>query len=288
MSSHPPYLVQRVFVAATWAWEREREFSTTNRNKGCLKGLKNMASCNTRRTLLGFADEYMTSDKDGYFTNKIGGLPVSYINPYLLHYSLFFSWNFQDWMNPSEADMPNPTCDLCNSELTLVCQMSAPLSVCPNHHRSLYLFGCPQPPCWNMQDSWICLRSQLPHKEQTPPEGNQANNSLLDMKVTDWLGEAEDWGEDDADDDPNGNYGLVIAPIDAQKDEVEQNCISFSLLTVSPDREETTGVAVAVEPALPALAEIEMEDVDCGPVSLDMPQIRNISTISQPFPRKSF
>ena len=30
-----------------------------------------------KRTLLGFADEYMTSSRDEYYTNKIGGLPVS-------------------------------------------------------------------------------------------------------------------------------------------------------------------------------------------------------------------
>merc|ERR1719219_1827294 len=132
-----------------------------------------MAYGNSKRTLLGFADEYMSSDTGDCYTNKIGGLP--------------------DWCH-TDPDQSNPTCDHCSSQLSLVCQISAPLSSSPTYQRSLYLFGCLQPPCWNRQDSWTCLRSQTSLQAQ---DQAQADLKTDQVKVTDWLGEADDWGEEE-------------------------------------------------------------------------------------------
>ena len=88
-----------------------------------------------------------------------------------------------------------------------MCQISAPLS---GQQRILYLFGCLQPPCWNRQDSWTCLRSQT--TDQAPLTSDEKPNSdLKGNKVTDWLGEADDWGDEEVEEqeDPNGNFGVV-------------------------------------------------------------------------------
>merc|ERR1719347_2178817 len=116
----------------------------------------------------------MTSDRDEFYTNKVGGSP--------------------DWVNSSDAGMSNPTCDLCTSDLVLVCQIYAPLSVCPGQHRTLYLFACLQPPCWNKPQSWTCLRSQGP--DESKIRVDEKLNTNPERKVTDWLGEADDWGDD--------------------------------------------------------------------------------------------
>ena len=86
-----------------------------------------------------------------------------------------------------------------------MCQISAPVSSSPQYQRTLYLFGCLQPPCWNRPDSWTCLRAQVLHQDQEDQATNTGPGQ--DTKVTDWLGEADDWGEDE-EEEPNGNFGL--------------------------------------------------------------------------------
>ena len=95
-----------------------------------------MASGGVKSVLLGFVDDYMTSDSDNYYTNKIGGTP--------------------DW--PDEGGHPPPKCEYCEQNLVLVSQIYAPLSSQIGYHRTLYLFSCLQPPCWNKSGSWVCLR----------------------------------------------------------------------------------------------------------------------------------
>jgi len=82
-----------------------------------------------------------------------------------------------------------------------VSQVYAPLSSSA-YHRTLHLFACPQPPCWNQQASWRCFRSQLKEPEQVDSE----KPTEIQGKVTDWLGDADDWGEEEEETgDPNGN-----------------------------------------------------------------------------------
>ena len=57
--------------------------------------------------LLGFVDDYTASDKDNFYTNKVGGSP--------------------DWPGECE-DHPNPPCGVCGQDLVLVSQVFAPLS----------------------------------------------------------------------------------------------------------------------------------------------------------------
>ena len=99
-----------------------------------------------------------------------------------------------------------------------MCQISAPVSCSPAYQRSLYLFGCLQPPCWNRQDSWACLRSQTPHQAQ--PQSDQGINTdhAQDNKVTDWLGEADDWGDGALEEEEDSNGNEVKADSQFQSD----------------------------------------------------------------------
>jgi hypothetical protein len=57
--------------------------------------------------LLGYADEYMDSNKDTFTTNKLGGEA--------------------DWTRPSDTLLPSTACGLCGASQPLVCQIYAPL-----------------------------------------------------------------------------------------------------------------------------------------------------------------
>ena len=56
-----------------------------------------------------------------------------------------------------------------------------------------------QPPCWSQPGSWICLRSQA--LAAGVEAGAQKEEVKQEAKATDWLGDADDWGEEET----NGN-----------------------------------------------------------------------------------
>lgn len=100
-------------------------------------------------------------------------------------------------------------CTLCQASCPLICQIYAPLEN-SLYHRTLYIFACIQPACWNQCQSWKCFRGQL-----------RANDDLVKSPqepadTFDWSDEDDDdWGvEDNAvklenlaleEEDPNGN-----------------------------------------------------------------------------------
>ena len=46
------------------------------------------------------------------------------------------------------------TCALCGEKCSLVCQIYAPLEPY-NFHRTLYVFACLTPTCWNQSDRYV-------------------------------------------------------------------------------------------------------------------------------------
>jgi len=138
-----------------------------------------------RPVLLGFADELMETDREHFTTSKIGGFP--------------------DWCTAAQ-DPPVPLCGECGSELLLVTQIYAPLSS-SLYHRTLYIFGCVQTICWNKSSSWACLRSQVLDKTEAKVESKE--QPVVSMAATDWLGDADDWGDDPNDNDNNGNFSSI-------------------------------------------------------------------------------
>lgn len=143
-----------------------------------------MAGGGGGKVLLGFQDEMMASDTDHFTTSKIGGRP--------------------DWCLGSSA---LPQCGVCGSDLLLVTQIYAPLSSSP-YHRTLYVFGCIQPPCWNISESWACYRSQCMDtggKCVAEAAGGAPQVTKAVTNVTDWMEDADDWGDDNGNDSGNGN-----------------------------------------------------------------------------------
>ena len=101
---------------------------------------------------------------------------------------------FQDWIC-SDIPLSELACQLCHTTIQLICQIYAPLENSP-YHRTLYVFACIQPPCWNDSKSWKCFRGQFKASEtlQPPKEETQQPAFTLDWGVD------SDWGDDDDDD----------------------------------------------------------------------------------------
>ncbi|XP_047113634.1 programmed cell death protein 2-like [Schistocerca piceifrons] len=142
------------------------------------------------RVLLGFEDEIITEKHKSFVnftTNKIGGKP--------------------DW--PCDG-IPTPSCQLCGLVLPLIVQIYAPLENSP-YHRTLYIFGCINPNCWNQSESWICVRSQTVDTASDPGVASPAV-TVNTGTTTDWCQEADDW-DDDNNVNNNEENGNVIACI---------------------------------------------------------------------------
>ena len=130
-----------------------------------------MAS-SAKAVLLGYVDDYMSSNTESVFTNKVGGDP--------------------DWP-PHLPHHDKPQCGECGQHLVLVTQIHAPLS---QHQRTLFLFSCLQPACWGKQRSWCCLRCHIVEEDKV--EENDEVETTAVGGVDDWgVDDAEDWGEDD-------------------------------------------------------------------------------------------
>nr|CAD7392718.1 unnamed protein product [Timema cristinae] len=63
--------------------------------------------------------------------------------------SVLANYATEDW--PENASVPTPVCRLCGLALPLVCQLYAPLEQ-STYHRTLYIFACINPNCWNLDD----------------------------------------------------------------------------------------------------------------------------------------
>jgi len=237
--------------------------------------------------LLGFVDEFMETNKAHYTTNKVGGSP--------------------DWCNSSQ-DPAVPLCGECGSELLLVTQIYAPLSG-SLYHRTLYIFGCIQTICWNKPSSWACLRSQVSNKTEAKVEPYK--ETVVAMAATDWLGDADDWGDDN---DDNGNFSCISpdtsspSPVgavggfptnnfnlnDKQINAIDSEDtldITMNNLNIkggrtgsnlndtnanvsSPARGASAPSSKTVVTGLIATAEIEMDDEDSN-VAIDSPEVGN-------------
>ncbi|KAE8747640.1 hypothetical protein FOCC_FOCC005619 [Frankliniella occidentalis] len=134
---------------------------------------------------LGFDDEVISEkykSQVNFSTNKLGGKP--------------------DW--PIDG-VTSPLCKLCGLPPPLILQIYAPLENSP-YHRTLYLFGCLSPNCWNQNESWICLRSQVLDNCSKEQASKTTSSATVALSASDWCADADDWDEDVE----NGN--LVAAP----------------------------------------------------------------------------
>lgn len=208
---------------------------------------------NIKSVLLGFEDEYITDKNKGsvnFTTNKIGGKP--------------------DW--PYKF-VENPTCSLCQLPSPLVLQLYTPLENLL-YNRTLYLFGCINPNCWNQAESWTCLRIQtLEQETEKIPTVTQT------IDTNDWCQGADDWDEDNNAIEENGNLivgGERISDEDDESCSMEDSiCSGFGHL-MADDRNanmgnfvDAQGGAVGRLHSPRATAEIEGDEGEI--ISIDTP-----------------
>lgn len=155
----------------------------------------------------------------------------------------------------------------------LVVQVYAPLENSP-FHRTLYVFGCINPNCWNQSNSWTCLRSQTVDLEYEEVVSNDA----AVKKNIEWCTGADNW------DDDNGNFenGNVITPKSYQSEndsDDDSSSISAGLgnLTVDECNANWGGVgnvdkeSGAVGKQMSPIATAEIEGDESEVVSIDTP-----------------
>lgn len=87
----------------------------------------------------------------------------------------------------------------------LVVQIYAPLDN-SKYHRTLYIFTCINPNCWNQNESWTCLRVQSLEEKSI---NETAIQSSVTPPTTSWLSQADDWGDDSNVCETNGNNMLM-------------------------------------------------------------------------------
>ncbi|CAN7998920.1 unnamed protein product [Ixodes hexagonus] len=123
---------------------------------------------------LGVKDEYVNGSPTSWKINKVGGTP--------------------DWTSTALKSTPDLKCGLCGKQRLLLVQVYSPLDRTDWYHRTLYIFCCVSPSCWNRQERqvFIVIRSQ------ETCDGSDATN-LMQVKQTvssDWLDSQDDWGTD--------------------------------------------------------------------------------------------
>ncbi|XP_014681714.1 PREDICTED: programmed cell death protein 2-like [Priapulus caudatus] len=119
--------------------------------------------------LLGVCDEVLRdSDNVTFATNHIGGKPT--------------------WMGDTLA---NPVCPFCGQMLLLTVQIYCPLGGSA-YHRTLYIFCCIAPTCWNKSESWKVIRTQTIDTE-VEAVSTSAKASVADQ----WCLSEDDWGDEE-------------------------------------------------------------------------------------------
>lgn len=163
-----------------------------------------MTSTGRHYYYLGMVDEPVGSDSTSWQTNKVGGLP--------------------DWTSSALQSLPGLQCPLCTRNMLLVIQVYSPLEKSEWYHRSIYVFCCINPRCWNKQESWKVIRSQerSPQAEETCSTGGSKPSVSCD-----WLEGQDDWDDDNSQSDKLSPQKLCHIDTQGLED-------SLGLLSVAP------------------------------------------------------
>lgn len=122
---------------------------------------------------LGLKDEPVDDNTTSSQINKVGGRP--------------------DWTASALKSLPELSCPLCSKQLLLALQIYSPLDRCDWYHRTLYIFCCINPRCWNKQGSWRAIRSQ---ERSSPAEQACSSTTASPGVSSDWLAGQDDWDSD--------------------------------------------------------------------------------------------
>lgn len=122
---------------------------------------------------LGLKDEPVGDGTTSSQINKVGGIP--------------------DWTTSALRSPPELSCSLCSKQLLLALQVYSPLDRSNWYHRTLYIFCCINPSCWNKQGSWRAVRSQ---ERSSPAEQVGSSATASAGLSSDWLAGQDDWDSD--------------------------------------------------------------------------------------------
>lgn len=106
-----------------------------------------------------------------------------------------------------------PQCRLCGLHQLFTLQIYAPLDN-SKYHRTLYIFACMNPNCWNQNESWTCLRVQSLEQATNTDTLSSSCATVQSGGATNWLTDADDWGDTRIDNisERNGNNVLLNDP----------------------------------------------------------------------------
>lgn len=157
---------------------------------------------------LGLKDEPVGEGTTSSQINKVGGRP--------------------DWTTSALRSLPGLSCSLCSKQLLLALQIYSPLDRSDWYHRTLYIFCCINPTCWNKQGSWQAIRSQ---ERSSPAEQVDFSAAASPGLSSDWLA-----GQDDWDSDSWGNVPSSSACNDDSARDLETclGSMSVTAVTTSP------------------------------------------------------
>ncbi|XP_077517358.1 programmed cell death protein 2-like isoform X4 [Amblyomma americanum] len=130
-------------------------------------------AASTQCVFLGLKDEPVEGGTTSWLMNKVGGVP--------------------DWTTSALKSLPELICPLCSKRLLLALQIYSPLDKCDWYHRTIYVFCCINPSCWNKQESWKVIRSQ---ECSARAEESSSCSAAKPPMSTDWLVGQDDWDDD--------------------------------------------------------------------------------------------
>ncbi|CAK1544026.1 unnamed protein product [Leptosia nina] len=184
------------------------------------------------KVYLGYEDE-IVSDKNktllNFTVNKIGGLP--------------------DWPS-TESIQFSSKCPICSLHRLLVIQCYAPLEN-SIYFRTLYVFACINPNCWNQSESWSCIRCQV--KDESAKTSAVVAMPSVESNLS-WCTGSDNWDENDNGDSANGNVMNV------------DNAISPNIHRISDDDESNSYDLDAIEQALGNIQMYDAHNANLSPI----------------------
>uniref|UniRef100_A0A1B6EQJ5 Programmed cell death protein 2 C-terminal domain-containing protein n=2 Tax=Cuerna arida TaxID=1464854 RepID=A0A1B6EQJ5_9HEMI len=197
------------------------------------------------KVYIGFEDESITHKHRSavtFTTNKVGGKP--------------------DWIENNSV-LRNPLCSLCGLIMPLVVQVYAPLEK-SLYHRTLYLFGCVNPNCWNKNESWVCLRSQMLDTNTVELEKGKTT-----VESFDWCDGADVW-----EDEENGNvFG------NTKVDKTTKNSVELSDMFAAMDFDNEEDVGATGHPLSP-MPTAEIDGGEDEVVTIDTPTVAETDMVA--------